>query len=186
MSILTLAIAALLTMPLALVAFKEGPLPNMTGGFGEPSCHSCHLDNPVNAPGGSLVLRGVPPRFQSGRPYTITVELSRSGLHRGGFELSARFAGGKLRGRQAGRWRVLDGRVQVQPSKDARLLFAQHTTTGTIAAERGALRWTVEWTPPEPAPAAVRFNLAGNASNDDASPLGDYIYLSELTSTPAH
>jgi hypothetical protein len=185
MPILTFAIAALLTLPLALVAFKEGPLPNVTGGFGEPSCHSCHLDNPVNAPGGRLAMIGVPPRFQAGRPYTISVELSRNSLRRGGFELSARFATGKLHGRQAGAWRLLDNRVQVQASNDARLFFAQHTMIGTIAAERGTLKWTIEWTAPQPATASVRFNLAGNASNDDASPLGDYIYLAELTSTPA-
>jgi hypothetical protein len=184
MPILTVAIAAALTLPLALKAFKEGPLPNMTGGFGEPSCHSCHLDNPVNAPGGRLVLTGVPPRFDSGHPYSIIVELSREHPRRGGFELSARFASGKLRGTQAGTWRLLDNRVQLQPAIDNRLLFAQHTTLGTVAATRGTLTWTIEWTAPSPA-APVRFNLAANASNDDASPLGDYIYLAEMTSRPA-
>jgi hypothetical protein len=73
----------------------------------------------------------------------------------------------------------------VQPSKDKRLLFAQHTTVGTVTPERGTLRWTLEWTAPAAAPSPVRFNLAGNASNDDASPLGDYIYLSESMSRPA-
>jgi hypothetical protein len=185
MSILTFATAAVLTLPLAMVAFKDGPLPNMTGGFGEPSCHSCHLDNPINAPGGRLAMTGVPPRFDAGRPYEITVELSRGHLRRGGFELSARFAAGKLRGSQAGTWRLPDSRVQLQPSKDKRLLFVQHATTGTVAAQRGALTWTVEWTAPSTAPGPVRFNVAANASNDDASPLGDYIYLGELTSTAA-
>ncbi len=71
----------------------------MTGGFGEPSCHSCHLDNPVNAPGGRIQMMGVPPRFEPGRRYAITVELTRANLHRGGFKLSARFGSGTLRGR---------------------------------------------------------------------------------------
>jgi hypothetical protein len=34
-------------------AFKEGPYPNVTGGFGEQSCRLCHLDNPLNAPAGN-------------------------------------------------------------------------------------------------------------------------------------
>ena len=177
--------AGLLTLGVSIVAFKEGPLPNMTGGFGDPSCHSCHLDNPINAPGGRLAVTGLPSQFEAGRTYDVTVELTRGSVRRGGFEIVARFATGRLRGRQAGTWRVLDDRVQLQPSKDKRLLFAQHTTIGTVTAARGALTWRVEWTAPQAAPSSVQFNLAGNASDDDASPLGDYIYLAELTSRPA-
>ena len=71
-------------------------------------------------------------------------------------------------------WRLLDQRVQLQPSKDQHVFFVRHTTGGTMAAARGRLQWTVEWTaPPAASSAAVRFNLAGNASNDDVSPLDD-------------
>jgi hypothetical protein len=57
-------------------------------------------------------------------------------------QLSARFAAGRPAARpQAGNWRPLDERVQLQPSKDKRLVFAQHTTAGTLAAERGTLQW---------------------------------------------
>jgi hypothetical protein len=62
------------------------------------------------------------------------------------------------------------------------LQFAQHTTAGTIAQPPGALRWALEWTAPQAAPAPVQFNVAANASNDDASPLGDFIYVAEITS----
>ena len=51
---------ALLIAPAMAWAFKEGPYPNVTGGFGEQSCHLCHLDNPLNAPGGALEVSGVP------------------------------------------------------------------------------------------------------------------------------
>ena len=57
----------LLAAPLSLTAFREGPLPNMTGGFGEPSCHQCHLDNPIDAPGGRVTIAGVPPVYAPGR-----------------------------------------------------------------------------------------------------------------------
>ena len=83
-------------------AFKEGPYPNVTGGFGEQSCHLCHLDNPINAPGGSVELSGVPPIYLAGERYSITVTLSREGLRRGGFEIAARYASGRQKGRQAG------------------------------------------------------------------------------------
>src|SRR5437660_4290334 len=82
----------LISLPLAASAFKEGPYPNVTGGFGEQSCHLCHLDNPINAPGGWLTLEGIPPAYTSGQKYNITVTIAREGLRRGGFEISARFA----------------------------------------------------------------------------------------------
>src|SRR3954467_8071617 len=102
MRILVPVLAIVILLPIAALAFKEGPYPNVTGGFGEQSCHLCHLDNPVNAPGGSVELSGVPPRYVAGETYAITVTISREGLRRGGFEIAARYASGKQRGKQAG------------------------------------------------------------------------------------
>jgi len=50
--------------------------------------------------------------------------------------------------------------------------------------ETGANRWTVEWTAPSLATGPVQFNVAANASNNDDSPLGDYIYVKAVRSTP--
>ena len=174
----------LVGLSLALSAFEEGPYPNVTGGFGEESCHTCHLDNPVNAPGGTLNISGVPPAYAPGQTYDITVGVARGGLRRGGFELSARYASGKQRGRQAGSWRLPDARMQIVPSQvDPALQFVQHTLTGTRAAMRGQLSWTVRWIAPTTG-GPVQFNAAGNASNDDDSPLGDYIYLKTSRTVP--
>jgi hypothetical protein len=185
MRILTL-FAALLVLPAATaVAFKEGPYPNVTGGFGEGSCHLCHLDNPINAPGGSLELNGVPPEYTPGRSYTITIKVSREDVRRAGFEISARFASGRQKGRQAGTWRVLDARAQLIPGAvDKALTFVQHNLAGSRTATPGANAWTIDWTAPSPAVAPVQFNVAANASNNDDSPLGDYIYLSSARSRP--
>jgi hypothetical protein len=184
--IVVLAAAAVIGGPLAAFAFKEGPYPNVTGGFGEPSCHLCHLDNPLNAPGGSLALSGVPSSYAAGAAYAITITLTRAGLRRGGFEISARFASGKQKGKQAGAWRPIDARVQLIPSQvDAALVFVQHNLAGSIAPARGANSWTIEWTAPSPASAPVQFNVAGNASNNDDSPLGDFIYVQATRSAPA-
>lgn len=172
--------AVIVALSLPLLAYKEGPLPNMTGGFGDGSCHSCHFDNPINAPGGALTVSGIPERYKAAQRYVITVDLTRLALRRGGFEIAARFQTGPRRGQQAGLWRALDSRVQLQSSKDGRLQFAQHTTAGTMAQPRGALRWALEWTAPGAATAPVQFNVAGNASNNDASPLGDFIYVAEI------
>ena len=88
MRILVLVGAVLIALPLSAAAFKEGPYPNVTGGFGEQSCHVCHLDNPVNAPGGRLDIEGTPATYAAGESYRITISITREGLRRGGFEIS--------------------------------------------------------------------------------------------------
>src|SRR5438552_17387614 len=105
MRIVIPVVVFLISLPLAASAFKEGPYPNVTGGFGEQSCHLCHLDNPVNAPGGSVTLDGVPRAYTPAQKYIITVTIQREGLRRGGFEIAARCTTGKLHGKQAGAWR---------------------------------------------------------------------------------
>jgi hypothetical protein len=170
---------------LAVSAFKEGPYPNVTGGFGEQSCHLCHLDNPMNAPGGAVVLDGIPPAFVPGQTYPVTVTIRREGLRRGGFEIAARFAGGRQKGRQAGLWRLVDARAQLIPGAvDKALTFVQHNQIGSRAATPGANTWTIEWTAPSSETGPVQFNVAANASNNDDSPLGDYIYVKAVRSTP--
>jgi hypothetical protein len=172
-----------IALPLAVSAFKEGPYPNVTGGFGEQTCHLCHIDNPINAPGGTLALDGVPASFAPDQAYPITVTISRQGLRRGGFEIAARFVGGRQKGRQAGSWRLLDTRAQLIPGAvDKALTFVQHNQTGSRATTPGSNSWTMEWTAPSSAAGAVQFNVAANASNNDDSPLGDYIYIKAVRS----
>jgi hypothetical protein len=185
MRILVPVLAIVILLPIAAFAFKEGPYPNVTGGFGEQSCHLCHLDNPVNAPGGGVTLEGVPPAYAPGQTYQVRVTISRDGLRRGGFEIAARFASGRQRGKQAGAWKPLDSRVQLIPGAvDKVLTFVQHNLAGSRVPATGANTWTIEWTAPDAATAPVQFNVAANASNNDDSPLGDYIYLKSVRSSP--
>jgi hypothetical protein len=172
------------TLPPALIAFRDGPAANTTGGFGEPSCQQCHLDNALNAPGGTFTVAGVPARYDRLKTYPITVSLLREDLQRGGFQLAARFASGTEKGKQAGGWRSVDDRIQIIAGEnDPAVLFVQHTAHGSLAAARGSMSWTVEWTPPAGSD-PIEFSAAGNAANDDASPLGDYIYITSAKSTP--
>jgi hypothetical protein len=178
--------AFLIALSPAASAFKEGPYPNVTGGFGEQTCHLCHLDNPLNAPGGAVTIDGVPAAFTPGKSYPITVTISRPGLRRGGFEIAARFTSGKQKGRQAGSWQLKDARAQLIPGAvDKALTFVQHNLAGSRASAPGANSWTVEWSAPSAVAGPVQFNVAGNASNNDDSPLGDYIYVKAVRSNPA-
>src|SRR5262245_61683104 len=123
-SILAAAAACMLVLPLVGLAYRDGPAAHVSGAFGEPSCRHCHFDQPLNDAAGRLRLEGVPDRYRGRGVYRIVVTLDRPGMTRGGFEISARFASGNLRGRQAGSWRALDDRVQIiRSDADPALLF---------------------------------------------------------------
>jgi hypothetical protein len=112
-------IVGLAAAPLALVAYKDGPVPGRTGGFGGPTCHACHQDNRLNAPGGELTITGLPDRYTPGETYPITVRLKKPELVRGGFSMAARFVTGENARRQAGEWQA-----------DERVVFAVDAQTG--------------------------------------------------------
>jgi hypothetical protein len=170
----------MLGMPLALLGYREGPLPNMAGGFGDANCRTCHFENPLNAPGGGLAL-ALPRAYVAGAAYPIQVTLRRKGLERGGFEIAARFAAGSQKGGQAGTW-VLPSVASLQTVKsqqDPSLIFVQHTTVGSVARTPGVIAWTMSWKAPD-STAPVQFNVAANAANDDNSPVGDFIYTKQM------
>ena len=60
-------------------SYVDGPPPAHAGGFGGDTCHACHFENDLDAPGGSLTLRGVPEAFEPSATYRITVALERPG-----------------------------------------------------------------------------------------------------------
>ena len=112
-ALLPFAVAVTLAAPPFVLAYREGPLPAMTGGFGERTCASCHFDNRVNDSAGSLRVEGVPASYAEGREYAITIAVGRPAIKRAGFELSVRFADGAEKGRQAGTLRAPDARTQI-------------------------------------------------------------------------
>jgi hypothetical protein len=184
----------ILTAPLAIAlvasglaggaaAHVDGPPPGSTGGFGEDTCLGCHFDGPLNDPGGSLRLDGIPSRYVPGRSYRIEVVLSRPETRRGGFQMTARFGSGAGEGRQAGRLEPVDTRAAVVQT-DSPIQYAQHTGEGSLAASPGMLRWSVLWTAPEAARGEVVFHAAANAASNDDSELGDWIYAEAAESFP--
>ena len=90
---------------------------------------------------------------------------------------------GRKKGRQAGVWQLRDARAQLIPGAvDKALTFVQHNQIGSRAAAPGANTWTIDWTAPAASAGSVQFNVAANASNNDDSPLGDYIYVKAVRS----
>lgn len=172
-----LTAALLIAAPLLPAAYIDGPPPAHTGGFGGDTCHACHFENDLDAPGGSLTISGVPDTPDPSLTYHITVSLERAAMERGGFQLAARVSNGDGAGERAGTLHALDGdeRVQVVTAPDG-TIYAQHTEAGTELTAPGTSSWTLAWRPPAADTTAVSFHAAANAANDDASEFGDFIY----------
>ena len=169
------AASAYARAPEARASFTEGPPPAHTGGFGEPTCSQCHFDQPVDDSAGTLSILGVSAAVSPGERHRLTIVLARPGIGAGGFQLSARWAGGSRAGEQAGRMRALNERVRVVEESGRAIQYAQHTAPGSRLAKTDSIAWTVEWIAPGGGGDVV-FHVAANAANGDDSELGDYIY----------
>ncbi len=162
--------------------YSDGPPPGHTGGFDEPTCRSCHSDNPINDPSAWLRVDGVPATYEAGREYEIELTLSRAGLGSGGFQLAARFITGDGAGAQAGDFQVPDNRVQIVNHGRPEVQYVQHSDRGTRMAGPDTVSWHLQWTAPLE-PGQVVFHLAANAANNDASEFGDFVVLRRLFTT---
>lgn len=160
-------------------SYLDGPPPAHTGGFSEPDCTACHFDNPINDDAGEVRISGFPEKYEPGQKYTITIEIRRPGMARGGFQAAIRHASGENRGRQAGTVDTLDQRIEIVGADPVRYL--QHSIAGTTFVDDVA-HWTFEWTAPVQVDGEVVLNAAANAANGDNSEFGDYIYLAKIIS----
>ena len=157
-----------------LAVHAEGPPAGHTGGFGEPTCSVCHFDAPVNDGAGELTLAGIPPVAQAGSTYDISVELRHELMRRSGFQLSARLTNGK----QAGAF--FPANISSTIADSGGVQYLQHSKYRRSSDSDGSSRWTAKWRAPVNSADTIIFNLAANASNDDNSPLGDYVYTLEV------
>ncbi len=159
----------------------DGPPLSRTGGFGELTCAECHLDLELNAPGGALLVEGVPDSFTPGAAYVVTVVVEGEGMGSAGFQGAARFQDGDRAGSPAGRLIPLDARTIVRT--EGGVDYIHHTAEGSELGAGDVASWSFEWVaPPDPAP--VVFHVTGNSANGDNSPLGDLIYTAEVAVLP--
>ena len=176
--------AAVLATTMRLVAshgYAEGAPPGFSGGFKEESCHGCHFHAAPNSGGGRVTIEGVPARFAAGERYKLTVTLTRAGMKRAGFQLTARFKDG---GAQAGALAPdpAEGkRVGVERQSDVQ--YAGQRKDGSSVDAGDTARWTIEWTAP-PGGGTVIFHIAANAADGNESADGDFIYTTSTESDP--
>lgn len=165
-------------------AFPDGPPPGRTGGFGEPTCQVCHADASVVVGAEGLWIESLPRNYLPGETYRLTVNLTRKGMGRGGFQVSARYAEGKSAGSQAGTLVPSDSTTSVSILANRAVQYLSHTMSGARLTAPDTSTWTFDWRAPANAPngrhGEVIFNVAANASNNDQSEFGDKILIREF------
>src|SRR5437867_4485115 len=171
-----------------LFAYVLGPDPGTNGIFSNAqtcSISGCHTGNPVNAPGGSVAISGLPTDagWTPGQTYPLAITIQRTGLRLFGFQLSAvvdatnQQAGTLTAG--SARVKIICGRgtpatadQQVSCTTAGAIQYAEHSNAQVVIST-----YNVNWTAPSSAGVGtVRFNLAGNAANGDGNSTGDFIY----------
>lgn len=178
-TIATVIVVPSLTLLWALVT---GAPTGRTGGFGEPTCRDsdCHIGNPLDAPGGSLTITGVPDTYSPSVVYPIRITINRTGQSRWGFELAARF---ENNGQRAGTLQPVDGNAFIQFGSNG-VQYATHTLIGTRAGTSGGTFYNLNWVAPATPNGRIRFHAAGNAANNNNQPTGDFIYATSVFSDP--
>lgn len=153
----------------AAYAYEDGAPPAHNGGPGGETCAVCHADNEPNAEPGGLELKGLPGHAEPGREYRLQVLLRHPDLRSGGLQASFLDADGVSAGQVA----PVDERTTVVSADGVDYL--QHTRRGVRSENDGWTRWEFLWRTPR-AEGTVTLYLAANASNDDRSALGDYVF----------
>jgi hypothetical protein len=169
-----------------LFANSSGPIPGANGVVG-PNCNQigCHVGNNVNQAGGSVTVGGLPATWTAGASYELTVTVNRAGSSRYGFQFSAVNDATNAQSGTLLPSATNDARVQIisgfVPGALGNLQFAEHTSTFFSPGTPFRFRWTAPATGSGP----IRFNVAGNAANGDATSNGDFIYVGSSTVSEA-
>lgn len=168
----------------AASGYVTGPPPGHTGGFGEPTCRSCHTGLPLNDPGSTLEVSGLETSYEPGRTYEVTVRMVGDiYTRRAGFQAAIRWADGPDAGRSAGVLEATGPELEIVTDSTGRVRYVGHTEDG-IDAPDGVREWTFRWTAPGTA-GPIALHVAANAANGDHSPLDDLVYTASRELSPA-
>ena len=154
------------------VIHPENPPVAHTGGFGEPTCHTCHFDGSLNDGLADVSLHGIGSSYHPEQRYKIQVSLKRADMGRAGFQLSMR----DIRGHQAGTFIIEDDRLAVDTANG--IQYIRHSPEGTLLVDDDSVAWRFTWQAPDSIN-TVLLHLSANAANGDESEFGDAIYQVE-------
>jgi hypothetical protein len=143
----------------------------------EGLCVQCHNSFPLNPDSiGSIAVEGVPPNYQPGHSYTLTVRVSHTDAAalRWGFQMTAV---AMKDGAGAGEFIATDAATtQVLAAMSGSRSYIEHAYNGTAIGQAGGNAWTFEWKAPATDVGRIGFFAAGNVANADGSNQGDRVY----------
>ena len=178
---ITIPISILAVASLVL-AHSSGPLDKRTGAPGDDgTCQGCHGNFPLDSGSGNLSIVA-PATHDIDDTIDMSISLSQFTQERWGFEITAIDSTGN----GVGEFLVTDPtRTQLSNNVNGRQ-YVKQTLVGTDAGVMGvAPGWSFKWVAPSTDVGPVTFYAAGNASDNDFSFFGDYIYSTSHTITYA-
>lgn len=155
---------------------NSGNVPGGYTGAEGITCNNCHGGNPLNSPGGSVVVNGLPSSYTPGTKYNFTVTINHgvSNRTRWGFSMKA-IAGSNPVGTFSG----TNPNVYIN-NFDREIGHSSAPSTPSANTYTFTnLSWTAPSTP-TPAEQNITFYVAGNAANGFGSS-GDFIYTATRT-----
>lgn len=176
-------LALVLAAARPVLAASAGPQPSTTGvpALGaEPAeglCISCHTSFPLNPDdAGTIVLEGVPARYEAGQVYKLTLRISHKdqAVLRWGFQMTAVVM---KDGAGAGEFLASDAATtQVISAMSGTRSYIEHNYGGTAIGQTGGASWSFDWKAPAGGLGRIGFFAAANAANADGSNQGDRVY----------
>lgn len=165
--------------PATAWAFADGPPPDFAGVGGGPDCTTCHFDSPAIADSDQVVISGLESAYQPGQLYQLVIRLNEETAVAAGFQAGFFAAGGTGKYLPVGRLRSLDPCVKLL-GETAQPSYAVQNAAACGGHVDAGIYWEITWQAPAAYSDRIKFNVAVNAANGDASPLGDRIHLLEL------
>lgn len=167
----TTALLTLLAFLTSFVGFiHSSQPPQMHTGADGVYCNQCHSTNPLNNPGGSVAVTGIPDNFTAGVSYnfSLTTNHSTADRVRWGFSIEAR----NSQGMAVGTFSTTNANADLN---GAELSHKSAVSTGMQASYTYN---NLIWTAPanvSPNDENITFYFVGNAANGSGSS-GDFIY----------
>ncbi|OFY84947.1 MAG: hypothetical protein A3F72_18365 [Bacteroidetes bacterium RIFCSPLOWO2_12_FULL_35_15] len=173
---ITLSMAALFALGLMSfdILYSTGEADYTGSPIDGADCTSCHADFALNTGGGSVTIASSPSLasgYTAGADYTISVTVTKSGQSAFGFGFEALKSGNT------------DGGILSAINAGSKSLVVAGPTNMVHDGSgigSGTFTFTFNWKAPATSTGTVTFYAAGNATDDDGTASGDYVYTSSL------
>lgn len=145
-----------------------------TGSPGDgANCSGCHSGQSL-VTNQTLISSNIPAEgYTPGNIYTITTNISKTGINKFGFQVSPQNTSGQQKGTM-----IITDATRTQLITSGK--YVTHKTAGT-AGTSNSNTWSFNWTAPAAGSGALTFYGAFVAANGSNSSAGDQVFLSSLT-----